>query len=117
MTNFKEETLEVLKENHKTWNDVKFIQGNDFRASNDKEELLNLMDFVYDSGFGAPEIAEDLVIVGDNWWLERHEYDGSEWWEFKELPKPNKEVRQIKRFKVAPDQVGWEDLSEVNNDR
>ena len=28
----------------------------------------------------------DLLIVGDDWWLERHEYDGAEWWEFKTLP-------------------------------
>ena len=27
------------------------------------------------------------VAVGDNWWLERAEYDGSEWWEFKTIPK------------------------------
>lgn len=28
------------------------------------------------------------MVVGDDWWLERHEYDGSEWWEFKRLPSP-----------------------------
>ena len=29
-------------------------------------------------------------IVGDNWWLERDEYDGAEGWEFKVMPiKPN----------------------------
>jgi hypothetical protein len=35
----------------------------------------------YNAGFGGAEIASDLVVVGDGWWLERHEYDGSEWWE------------------------------------
>jgi len=44
----------------------------------------------YDNGFGGAEIASDLVVVGDGWWLERHEYDGSEWWEHKQLPpKPS----------------------------
>jgi hypothetical protein len=27
-----------------------------------------------------------LEIVGDDWWLERHEYDGAEWWEYKTKP-------------------------------
>lgn len=40
----------------------------------------------YNNGFGGAEIASDLVVVGDGWWLERHEYDGSEWWEHKQLP-------------------------------
>ena len=37
----------------------------------------------------ALEVAEDLVVVGDNWWIERHEYDGNEWWEYKEKAKAN----------------------------
>jgi hypothetical protein len=40
----------------------------------------------YDDGFGGNEIPLSLVVVGDDWWLERGEYDGSEWWEFKRLP-------------------------------
>lgn len=40
----------------------------------------------YDSGYGTQEIVADLRVVGDGWWLERAEYDGSEWWEFKKQP-------------------------------
>jgi hypothetical protein len=40
----------------------------------------------YDSGYGWPEINIELVIVGDGWWLERHEYDGAERWEYQEPP-------------------------------
>jgi hypothetical protein len=30
----------------------------------------------------------DLVVVGIDWWLERHNgNEDSEWWEFKTLPK------------------------------
>jgi len=32
-------------------------------------------------------IRNDLYVVGEDWWLERGEYDGSEWWEFKRLPE------------------------------
>jgi hypothetical protein len=43
-------------------------------------------DFEYDNGFGSNEVPEDLVVVGADWWLERVEYDGSEWWSFKRVP-------------------------------
>lgn len=116
MCNFKDETLSILATNGKTWNDVKFIQGDDFKVSNNKDELLELMNFEYDDGYGAPQIAEDLIIVGDNWWLERGEYDGSEWWEYKETPRPNLKLKEIKRFQVKDDQVGWESLKDVNEE-
>lgn len=44
------------------------------------------LDYNYDDGYGSAEVNPSLVIVGDDWWLERNEYDGSEWWEFKSLP-------------------------------
>ena len=50
-------------------------------------DFSKIADFEYDDGFGGVEINEGLVIVGKDWWLERHEYDGKEWWEFKTLPK------------------------------
>jgi len=40
----------------------------------------------YDSGYGSAEIREDLIIVGNGWWLERDEYDGSEWWVYRTKP-------------------------------
>lgn len=44
-------------------------------------ELIN-----YDDGYGGQEIDSSLVIVGDDWWLERAEYDGAGWFEFKKQP-------------------------------
>ena len=43
--NFKEETLQILKEHNKTWEDVLFLQCNDFCVENSKDEILELMDF------------------------------------------------------------------------
>ena len=51
-------------------------------------DFERLADIDYHNGYGGNEIASGLVIVGDDWWLERGEYDGSEWWEFKTLPRP-----------------------------
>ena len=94
MTNLWEETLRELGTYGKTFKDVKYIQGSDFGITKENFEQVAKKSN-YESGFGAPEVAEDLVIVGDSWWLERHEYDGSEWWEYKEKPKQINEVREV----------------------
>lgn len=49
-------------------------------------EFCTVADVVYDNLYGSHEINGNLVVVGSDWWLERGEYDGSEWWEFKKLP-------------------------------
>lgn len=63
------------------------------------------------AGYGAAHVPTDLAIVGKGWWLERGEYDGSEWWNFKETPKQINEVRNISCL------VGgmWPTLKELNN--
>ena len=43
-------------------------------------------DINYDCGYGSAEIDRDLMVAGDGWWLERGEYDGAEWWEYKRNP-------------------------------
>ena len=46
---------------------------------------LEQLDFNYDDGFGGQELY-GYVLLDDQDWLERHEYDGSEWWEYKKYP-------------------------------
>lgn len=41
----------------------------------------------YDNGFGAAFISPDLMVVGLDWWLNRHEYDGRENWVFNSMPR------------------------------
>jgi len=100
MVNFKEETLDILKEHGKTFDDILFIQGNDFCVSNTKEEILQLMDFRYNNGFSGRKIVEDLIMVGKDFWLERHECDGSEWWEFKQLPVKLETEQKVHTFVI-----------------
>lgn len=105
--NFKKETLDMLEKHNKTINDIEFITITKIDFSNSKGEIVytsmciendikdifNKFDFEYDNGYGDSEIP-DIKIVGKDWWLERYEYDGSEWWEFKTLPvKPSKLIR------------------------
>lgn len=40
----------------------------------------------YDAGYGSIEIDPSLKIIGEDWWLTREEYDGSEWFEFHTMP-------------------------------
>lgn len=90
MTNLLNETIEKLKDNKKTQSDVIWCGSVEFGWFS-WEEYKKLSNIEYDSGFGGQEIATDLLIVGDTWYLERHEYDGSEWWEFKKIPaRPSK---------------------------
>lgn len=89
MANLKKETIEALTRNGKTKEDVVWV-------GTPKQEIPLILfwqyaDREYDKGYGISEVNEDLLVVGDNWWLERHEYDGFEWWEYKELPQRPKE--------------------------
>lgn len=102
------ETLKVLEENGKSPKDVLWVGFPDSLDSYESAKFLpddakygtkinpeigtwddfkKLADRQYDDGYGGAEVNEKLLIVGSDWWLERHEYDGSEWWEFKTLPK------------------------------
>ena len=85
MINFLIETKEILKDNNKLCKDVLWVGNTESCIS--WENFVKIANFEYDSRSGNEEISTDLLVVGKNWWLERHEYDGSEWWEYKELPK------------------------------
>lgn len=108
--NLLKETEEVLSEHGKTFKDVLWIGGNAFTIS--IEDFKRLADVEYYNGFGAPEVAVDLVVVGCDWWLERTDYDGAEDWAFKKLPEKPEEERKIKR--VVTNKGGWDSLKEMN---
>lgn len=117
--NLKKETLEILKENNKSWDDVVAVCGKDFQIT--KEDFVKYSDTEYDSSFGAAEVAEDLIIVGEGWWLERAEYDGSEWWEYKTFPDykglPFKSISALTIWQARMNghgYVGWKTLARLN---
>lgn len=96
MRNLWEETIETLKNYSLTWDDVDavILENDDVVIPKvNFEEVARKTN--YDNGFGCAEIRSDLVIVGWNWWLERAEYDGSEWWELKIKPFIPSEVKEV----------------------
>lgn len=54
--------------------------------------FLEDLDFHYDDGFGSQEVFGTVWFL-DGTWLERAEYDGSEWWEHRKCPEIPKELR------------------------
>jgi hypothetical protein len=119
MCNLWEETIKKLEKHNKSFDDVIVICGNDFQIT--KEDFAKYSKTEYDDGFGAPEVAEDLLIIGPDFWLERHEYDGSEWWEFKQMPiytnLPFKPITALTVKQAHANGVdcscGWEKLSDL----
>lgn len=85
--NLLKETVEKLKYHGHAPEDVLWVGVYDGSETTNWEDFAIMADRVYDSGYGMVVVREELVIVGKDWWLERHEYDGSEWWEYKTLPK------------------------------
>lgn len=81
------ETIEKIKDSGKKIDDVLWVGSSDGEYAITWNKFAEISNREYDSGFGANEVNSSLVVVGKNWWLERGEYDGSEWWEYKELPK------------------------------
>lgn len=108
--NLLNETIEFLKKNGLTPNDVLWVGSKDLKT--DWDNFANVADIDYDGGFGGQEIAQDLLIVGSDWWMERGEYDGSEWWEFKRKPQEPQSKKGLRSVKGGV----WRSLMEINND-
>lgn len=84
--NLYDEIVEVLKENYRVPKDILWIGTKD--ATIDRADFLDRAKKTdYDNGYGGSVIARDLIIVGDDWWLTRGEYDGREWWDFNTYPQ------------------------------
>ncbi len=90
MNNLRKETLRILKNHNKAIEDIKFICSGDENIP--IEMFFIKADREYDDGYGEAEVDRGLKIVGNDWWLERDEYDGSEWWVFKQIPRPNEKI-------------------------
>ena len=94
--NLLQETIEYLNENNKSIDDVLEVFCDDFKIY--KNEFIDISSQTeYDSGFGGQEVASDLKILGMDFVMIRHEYDGSERWEFISL-NPSNNYESIKRL-------------------
>lgn len=106
MRNLKTETINYLSQFNYTKDDVAWVglgEGGWDYALQDPyppqeymsfEAFLKAANAEYDAGYGGENVNSSLVIVmKDGSYLERHDYDGAEWWEIKRTPqKPDVDV-------------------------
>lgn len=111
--NLLSETRTAINESGHKIKDIVFIGSEDSGHSCSWDEFTLLADIEYDSGFGAQKVADDLIIVfSDGMKMWRHEYDGSEYWEFSTpFDEPEKKLPIHGLFTRS---VGWDSLSTIN---
>ena len=113
MSNLKQETLNVLKSYGKTIQDVRWIGHYDGNVKIHPDYFFEIADREYDNGFGSQEVNSALVVVGDDWWLDRSEYDGSESWEFNTKPMLSPDSRFGKNVFVKDYDDDWSIMSNL----
>ena len=109
-----QETIEKLTEHGKTPNDVCWVGSADGKMAITWKEFEQIASIEYNEGFGGQVVATDLVVVGSSWWLDRGEYDGSEWWNFQRQPVLCHNA--VKFSEVASSGCIWETLRQHNGD-
>jgi len=112
-TNLLQETLDTIKWGNKTPADVRWVGSFDGKYAITWAEFEQLANIVYDSGYGGQEIARDLIVVGDDWWLTRSEYDGSECWTFNTKPQLEEGAQSFTRV-TDPEGACWASVEEAN---
>lgn len=86
--NLYDETLKKLNKLNKSFDNVIAIYNNKYEIN--KEDFIKASKEInYYNGYGAPDIDLSLTILGDDFVLVRHEYDGSEWWHNVSLKAPS----------------------------
>lgn len=78
------ETLKCLADHNKSVADVLYVADQDTYTT--WKEFAKVANIEYDDSFGTQYVNAYLQIIGKDFWLERHEYDGSEWWAYKTQP-------------------------------
>ena len=122
LVNLWEETIEVLENEGNSWEDVIRVGTEDGYIDKDLFKKL-AKETNYDNGYGAVEIAEDLIIEGKGFRMIRGEYDGSEWWDYILLENfiGNEELKDIRVLSVensnkilGNNYIGWKNLKMLN---
>ena len=89
MANLLKETKKILEQHGKTFDDVIFVGDTRFKTKMAVEDFIKRANNNFMDDYDSIKINIDLILVGKDFWLERHEYDGSEWWEYKSMPNIN----------------------------
>lgn len=102
--NLLDETIEVLKQNEKTIDDVLWVGNTDYKTSWDNFVKV-AKDTYYGKKYKGLIVAEDLVVMGKDFWLERNIYTPNSWWEFKSINRWNPKIKTMFKTFVNGDEV------------
>lgn len=95
--NAKQEFLNITKDykiiavnisfGEQSWNDnSEIFKLKPLYTQDEYDELLNFLDREYDAGYGGQELF-GVIYCEDGVWMQRGEYDGSEWWDIFKYPE------------------------------
>ncbi len=108
--NLLDETLASFQRHNLDPADITYIGSSETDHCCSWSDFVVLANVEYSAGYGAQEVARDLIIVfSDGTRMERGEYDGSEWWEVRKPFVPKETQTPIKKL------VGgmWDSLKEL----
>ena len=116
--NLLQETLEKLQENGKEPENVLWVGSKNGEYAVEWSEFAQLADRDYDRDFNSQLVAKDLVVVGENWWLERKDYEGAEWWVFMSFPQKAEEATELQFiFADHVGENGWLSLKQIHESK
>lgn len=126
--NLLKETEEILRKHGKQIEDVWYaalffdlyddmftVNLGGAHSAKDFEVFKNALDTDYDNGFGGQEVF-GFIVLNDTNWIERHEYDGSEWWEYKEMPNMTRKTGlEVKKLSEQEEFMKWDIIEMLQN--
>lgn len=111
--NLVKETIEDVEKNGYSESDIEWVGSKDGKYGMSWDSFKKAFGKIeYDCGYGGQEVAKDLVVVGNDWWLERQEYDGAEEWSFKKMPVACKNQSSFDKILGC-----WNTLREIQMDK
>lgn len=106
--NLHEEIVNTLERKGKTLRDIKWVGNRDYKV--DLTEFIELSKRTYYiQGYSTLQYPEDLIIKGEDFWIEVDDYDGSLGLDFKLIPvepKNNIPLESLNQLWVKKELVG-----------
>ena len=92
--NLLQETIHELKLNEKTPEDVEWVGNDVFKCT--WENFAKVANMEYDDERGNCQIADDLIVVGKDFWLERDNDGRIYYWNFIPIPTSTGQYTELK---------------------
>lgn len=112
LVNLLDETKKFLQLYNKTLSDIRRVFGNDYQIPVDNFVEI-AKDTYYDASLGVQETAKDLILVGDDFYAVRYEFEGNEGWEYHPMTfKIPEKVQTVTKLAGGM----WKTLKEINEE-